>query len=233
MCCGVLYGNRKAFVNAGLEGKMIRGQWTTEDGFGLFCIDCHLLSCLCCHRIYMPSTYSFLFWLSHCRRNCLIICSPWKHSQPSGLHIQAFHFPNEITDKSPPLVPVISEWTVIYFTYSLWMKLHFPLIHFPAPPLCPGDQWRLIRLSLEVEKLAERVSLWLFVCLSDHFHYLKLQVSNVLPRLYFTGWRKQVNLHRISPVKSRFYSFFRLISCCLVMQGDSHTLFESINKIYY
>lgn len=49
--CGsvVLDGNFKPFVNGGLWGKVIRGQWTTGEGFGLFCIDFRLLSCLCCH----------------------------------------------------------------------------------------------------------------------------------------------------------------------------------------
>lgn len=51
MYSAVFHGNLKVFVEARLQGKMIWGQRTTEDGQQGLCIDFHLRSCLCCPSI--------------------------------------------------------------------------------------------------------------------------------------------------------------------------------------
>lgn len=89
---------------------------------------------------YMPSIVHHLTLILYKIKNS---STRMDHTQCSP-----FNFPNEITEETPPrLVPVISEWTVIYFTVpfgwsstSLWstfQHLHFTLETSVGWYVCP------------------------------------------------------------------------------------------------
>lgn len=113
-----------------------------------------------------------------------------KLSQPH-MPAQAFNFLHwDKSRTSPSLVPVISEWAVIYFTGPFGHRSSFSLIHFPAPPLCPGDQCRLPCRPHGGWKADCR-------CPSGCFHYLAAHTLRLSPKIFCMRRWKNIELCRV------------------------------------
>lgn len=117
---------RQSLCDCRLQGKMIWGQWTTEEASGTFVLILIFIP-VCRHGIYL-----WLLWLAHFRKKKVCLCFSPSHPNVS----QEFDFPNARAD---PPIPPSPPWVDINWLYcSLHFEQHFTLIHFPAPPLCLG-----------------------------------------------------------------------------------------------
>lgn len=182
----------------------------------------------CCPGIirHMPSTYCIAHYFdSHIVEKTVwsliilysfVLGNTYKHKTKLVTYsiIKAFHFPNEITDTNLPSGSShlwVDSNLLYFFPFerrgtSLWSTL--------ASPLCPGDQCRLICLSLEVIKLPVCVSLWLFVCFKWPFSLLKITRAQCFTQIH------NIIMHRVEeagktlwyfPLKSWFIRFFKFI----------------------